>query len=387
MKSDYTHINKTERGIDMKGSIGTYEKCPTCQGKFEHIWGKGFLCKNCRTHPNRYYISAKALGIRKTKYSDRTGDVLDSYNRAFKELLAINEAWDQRDKKRYNPADWIAAEVVKQQFRHKAEELLAEYDIRHERGKISDSRYQSVNNLFNRFLIPYFDKKDIRDITEEDIKAFYYSLDKNYSDAYIKDVLALLKGILNRYASPAPRFPAHTVVPKMEKQWLGIERQMAIEPHLPEKYRLAIQVLQLGMRVGELRALHVQDMIDGTLKVWKAFAGNKLKLIRKAGGEVTYHVPLALWEDLKQHVAETEKTPDSLLFCHTDGQPLGEGRLYKIWKKACADAKVKYIPIQQASRHSMASRMMKEAKEEALRQIAIQLGNRKDVARKHYVRE
>jgi len=58
----------------------------------------------------------------------------------------------------------------------------------------------------------------------------------------------------------------------------------------------------------------------------------------------------------------------------------------RAWEKACKDAKVKYIPLQQASRHSMASQIMADAKKKAIEEIQERLGHfNKTTAKKHYV--
>jgi hypothetical protein len=72
----------------------------------------------------------------------------------------------------------------------------------------------------------------------------------------------------------------------------------------------------------------------------------------------------------------------------SDGKrPLGEGRLYKVWKKACTDAGEKYIPLQQASRHSMASETMAEYKKKAIEEIQRKLGHMNKQTQKHYIIE
>lgn len=141
-----------------------------------------------------------------------------------------------------------------------------------------------------------------------------------------------------------------------------------------------------------MRALQVNDMIDGALKVWNAFsdhkdyAGNRiLKLYRKSGGEVTYPIPLDLWHDLQKHVAE--KKSDGFIFAHEDGSPFGPNCMPRAWKKACKDAKVKYIPLQQASRHSMASQIMAEHKKKAIDEIQKKLGHSNKQTQKAYVIE
>jgi hypothetical protein len=54
---------------------------------------------------------------------------------------------------------------------------------------------------------------------------------------------------------------------------------------------------------------------------------------------------------------------------------IGSDRLYKVWVKACEHAKVKTIPLSQASRHSQASQIRQRHEIEALKEAAQQLGH------------
>ena len=45
--------------------------------------------------------------------------------------------------------------------------------------------------------------------------------------------------------------------------------------------------------------------------------------------------------------------------------PISTGRLYKVRKNACADSEVKHISLQQASRHSTATRIFEQKQKEA----------------------
>jgi integrase len=298
--------------MGFKGSVGTDQKCPVCGNPFELIWiDHGFMCIADKSHPTRFCIYAKSLGIPNKLYSDRLGNVFDSYQAAVNQWSAMNTAYRESREpngKPWNPNDWIAAKVREQQFRQKAAQFIEGKRPLYERRKLARSYWTSLNNITYKFLVPYFKEKDIRTISKEDVKAFYLHLldlkdpkKQPYSDAHIKHVLSVLRSIFIEYRpADIPDFPQHTVVPKKEKQGLGIERQMSIEQHIPAKYHLAIRTLQTtGMRAGELRALQVNDMIDGALKVWKAFSDHKddaknsiLKLTRKSGGEVTYPIPL-----------------------------------------------------------------------------------------------
>lgn len=383
--------------MGLKGSIGTDQKCPKCGGKFEHVNNDvGLMCKNCLTRPTRYWISAKSMGIPRLKYSSRLGKVFDSWNDVVNEWTAMNAAYNEgQDQKGrpWNPNDWIASQVKLQEFQEKAKTFLDNYQALYDHSKLSRSRFTGITNIVNNFLVPYFKGKDIRHVTKDEVKTFYFHLldlkDENgepYGDYHVRDILSCLKSMFFAYRPDTIEFPEHSIVRKNEVQWLGIERQMAIEPHVPNKHKLAIRVLQFtGMRPGELRALQVNDMIDGALKVWKAFSDRGLRLSRKSGGEVLYQLSLDLWEDLREHTKG--KNPDDFIFT-INGKPYGPNCLYRAWKKACIAAGVKYIPLQQASRHSTASRIMADAKKKALEEIQRQLGhNNKQTAKKHYIIE
>jgi integrase len=186
-------------------------------------------------------------------------------------------------------------------------------------------------------LIPFFGGTDIWEIDKEGAKAFYLNLldlrqdnGEPYFYTHIRDILAMLKNILLEYRpTDVPEFPNHTLLPKKEKQWLGMKLQVKISPHIPEKYRLAIRTLQeTGMHVGELRAPQVNDMVDGALKVWKAFGDRGLRLSRKSGGEVSYSISMDLWNDLLNHVEGKE--PDDFIFTSDGKRPIGEVRLYQV---------------------------------------------------------
>lgn len=75
----------------MKGTIRVREKCPTCKGPFEYVNKKlGYTCKSCKTIPTRFYIDIFYQGRRVRLFSDKSGQVLDSYARALGILSSIN---------------------------------------------------------------------------------------------------------------------------------------------------------------------------------------------------------------------------------------------------------------------------------------------------------
>ncbi len=121
-------------------------------------------------------------------------------------------------------------------------------------------------------------------------------------------------------------------------------------------------------------------------KSLEGFRRPRIKAItEKRGREVTYPVPLDLWRSLQAHVEG--KKADELIFSTKDGKPLYENTLFKVWKRACKNAGVKYIPLYQASRHSMASQIMAEHKRKATEEIQAKLGHSDKHTQKAYVVE
>ncbi len=395
-----TDINSIVNNLCMKGTIGTKQKCPECGKKFSEIDRYGLYCSNHPySRPTRYYVQGKFFGVG-VLHSTPQGEVLDSYERAKRLLGSIQTKWDDSQKgdssKKFNPEDFIPKKVKAQRFSSRVDELLKEYDKRYERNKLSKSRYQAVYNICDNFLKPYFNNRDIRDITGDDGNKFFYHLldlmqenGERYSDYHIRDVMSMLKTLFMKYRpADIPKFPEgwQDLEPKKEKQRLQFDRQMEIAPFIPERhgYRLAISILQTtGMRTCELRALQVNDIVDGGLMIWKSLT-DRLKLKRKNGGEQYYPLPDYLLDDLKKHI--DGKRSDDFIFT-INGKPFGDGRLRKVWNKAVSDAGVKHIELYQACRHSWASREMRKAKEDAIERISRQLGNLKDTAKKHDVVE
>jgi hypothetical protein len=80
-------LSSQQKGEKMKGSIrpiSRQRKCPACNKPFQHIQKLGYLCPSCKTTPNRFFIDLFYNGQRIQICSDKTGQALDSYQRALK---------------------------------------------------------------------------------------------------------------------------------------------------------------------------------------------------------------------------------------------------------------------------------------------------------------
>ena len=316
--------------------------------------------------PTRYYISAKGFkcGL---LYSDPQGKPFDSFLRAKRQLEIMRSDHENRKFDSYN---WIPSLVAEKKFKYLSEQFLKGY-FEEEKADAKATIYvQNIYQVIRDYLMPEFADIDIRDINFEHIERLYHKLlNKGLAKKTIKNILNILKAFFNKYRhNDVPEFPKFTIVPKREKQWLGIERQLQIMEKIPEKYQIAIELLlDTGMRTGELLALQKKDFVDGCIHVYKAISGKKLRLCRKAGGTVTYRLSLYIWQKIMDYTKEMQS--DESLF------KIGSDRLYKVWVKACEHAKVKTIPLSQASRHSQASQIRQRHEIEALKEAAQQLGH------------
>jgi integrase len=212
---------------------------------------------------------------------------------------------------------------------------------------------------------------------------------KTLSSRYIKDIMDALSSLFLRYRpNDLPKFPVFDVEPAVQKQILGVQREMALMDKIPQRhgYRLAIEILlQTGMHINEVRAQRRGDLVDGVIIVNKAIADDgRTKYKRKSGGEVFAKVTTDLWNRLQEHV-QGKKSSD-LIFTIDGDNPLGEGRLYKVLQKACADAGVEPISLQMASRHSTATRIKRKHDEEAYAEIEETLGHEnRNTGKEHYI--
>ena len=78
-------LSEPERNQKMQGvirPISRQRKCPKCKKRFKHYLKVGYICPECKTTPDRFFIDLHWNGQRPGIYSDKLGQPLDSYQRA-----------------------------------------------------------------------------------------------------------------------------------------------------------------------------------------------------------------------------------------------------------------------------------------------------------------
>lgn len=382
------------RGLIVRGSINTKQHCESCGKKFDPkiVNDEGIYCQTCPgSRPTRYYINGKAFGIGHLYSDPDAGKVFKTYSDALDVLIAINKRFKECKSKGipFKSEKFIPAKVRERHVDALFKTWLQTYEAEVAKHAKSGSRLHNLK-AHQEFISGYFKGRIITDIDQNAVEKFYISLlDQRLSSRYIKDILDTLRSLFLRYQpDDVPKFPIFQVIPAREKQRLGITREIAVIDNIPERhgYRVGIlTIIRTGMRINELSALKVNDLIDGTIFVDKAYSEGRLKLARKSGGTVPYRVTPEAWDMIMRHIEG--KGPDEYVFS-VYGQPISPARWSKEWVSAEKRAGVKHIPLQQAARHSTASRIMEDAKKKALQDISEQLGHTNTrTGSEHYIIE
>jgi integrase len=411
-------IEKHYKGLIVIGKVNSQKKCPKCALKFtaDHRDEDGFFCPIHLTRPTRYYLDCTAFVKRTWRiYKDPTTEkVFKNYSDALDVLIAMNR--DHKEGK-FKSDKWVPEKIAEKRFESIIPTWLRNYEIELGKDAKSKTRVHQLTVHCRDYILPFFTGKDIREPDQIFIERFYHGLldecqhreilgpcpfSKGIKDdagqvrycpsrfplssRYIKDILDTLKAIFLRYRTgDMPKIPVIKVVPSKAKQLLGLAREISTLDKVPDRhgYRTAILVLlRTGMRNNECSALKVSDLVDGIIYVSKAISAGKLVNTRKSGPPKTYRVTPELWDLLLSHVEG--KDPDDFIF-EINGNFIRPNRLYKVWMKACQDAGVKHISLQQASRHSTATEIKKKHDKAAAREIMEQLGHENTSTGKHYI--
>src|SRR4030042_2085363 len=183
-----------------------------------------------QTRKNRWRLSFRHAGKRYFIQKSPDGKPFVTYEDAWlaKNMLALDLKNDT-----FNPEEWSG----------KSPWQFGNGIIKWVKGNVSESEYkQSKKRIADKFLIPFFQKRDFRTITDSDISNFYRHLKtltyadrrknskvppKPYSDKRIKDILAELRGFLLSQKEHFKKFPTF---PKVRVQlpdikWLDAEQQ------------------------------------------------------------------------------------------------------------------------------------------------------------------
>jgi len=355
-------LTVVEDVVKSKVKIRTKQKCPVCGNCFEHYPRLGFICKNCKTIPKKFFIDIHYKGQRKKIYSDKRGHPLDSYNLALETSHYISTEIKDGT---FDPSKYD--KKIQSEFYIKTK-LIEYYE------KKKEDIAPSYLGTFKKHIdtaIQFFGNTDVRDIKKINlIKYKDYLESKNLSNKTIKNYIDNLRAFFNYLKNELELITEVPAFPKVEVslpiiKWISNEDQIKIFEAIPDEHKPIFAFLFLvGCRPGEARALKVKDvnLINKSITISSTFSGNVLRNKRK--GRKSRSVPIPINEELYPIIEECvkDKTPDSFVFINPKtGKFYTQKKLQVIWnnirKKFNLD---KNIRLYDATRHSFASNLLNQ---------------------------
>ncbi len=353
-------ITETERGMDMKGTIRARGNCPECQGSFEQIKKLGFICPKCKIIPTRFFIDLFYEKNRIKIYSDKTGQVLDSYQRALNLLSSVNTELNEHS---FDPSKYVRSELE-----HFLISNLLDRFLSFKLNSIAPS-YQKDYKRIVYIAKDYFKTKDVREIRKIDLLNYKDHIERNYKLAgkSAKNVLDLVKTFL-RYCKNdlevidnVPAFP-EIEIQEHSFKWLSQEDQVTLYDRIPEEDKPIIAFLMLhGCRPSEARALKCKniDLKTQTVTISATFSGRVYREKRK--GRRSRAVTIPIHPEMLDYITERVRgnLPEAFVFTNKRGLHYSENKLKRIWDAAREKNGIgKEIRLYDATRHSFASQLV-----------------------------
>jgi len=134
----------------MSGTIRTGEKCPVCKSFFTHLPKIGFLCPAHKTVPSKIFIDIGWKGKRLRIFSDKQGQVLDSYQRASNILGSINTEIENH---RFDPARYVLADQRRFVFDNLIKSWTENKEKEVGKGTLAES-YVSKLKIYKKNIFP-----------------------------------------------------------------------------------------------------------------------------------------------------------------------------------------------------------------------------------------
>lgn len=344
----------------MKGVIRPKNRCSRCGGKFEKISRLGFICPKCKILPRRFYIDLHWNGERIRLFSDRTGQALDSYERAKILLSHINTEIKNFI---FDPSKYVRSEIE----RFWVSNLIDKF-VESKIYTLAPS-YQKDYERMGRIVKEFFGIKDARELRKLDIVNFKEHLEKNFEfrPKTIKNIMDFLKTFL-RYLKfdleiidNIPPFPKIEVQPHQFK-WLLPEEQIKILECIPEDDRPIVAFLMLqGCRPGEARALKCKNvnLREMTITISASFSREVYREKRKGRGAKPVLIPIhpEMVDFLRERVLYN--LPEAFVFVDPKtGKPYTENGLRRIWDYVKKKVGFSSLRFYDATRHSFASQLV-----------------------------
>jgi integrase len=236
-----------------------------------------------------------------------------------------------------------------------------------------------LKQRFKDYIIPAVGHIRPEDIKTKDLITLKRELLKTRSTKTTRHILDALKRFLNHLAETGeldhiPKFPRVLVRPAREKFWLDdITQRRILAVAYPDEKLIFRTIIETGERVSEVCAHQAGDLVDGRIRVCRAFDDYGALKTTKTGTDDLRPLSPGLWSAI-EGVSCRVNNPASFLFT-VGGKPFSRRKLRYRWLRACQRAGVTAIPLSQASRHSKASQVREAASERMREEVRSALGH------------
>jgi integrase len=359
--------------------ISRQTRCPKCLNKFKHFPKLGYICPECKTIPTRFYIDIHWNGKRPRICSDKTGQALDTYERAFNLLSQIRGEISNHT---FDPTKYVAGDIKK---------FLADYLL----DKFLEEKSQSIAPSYTGYKKyverhkSFFKNIDVREIRKHNLKEYLRWLKtqkksngKNLRSKSIENIydnfLTFMRWLEDEdIVKPLPKFPSEEEVEEIMDSIVANEEPFKYTWYMPddqlnmlnvledEKDREFVMFLFLHpCRPGEARALKVSqiDHKTMTLNIDASFSRNVRRQRRKGKKSKPYNLPInpEMADFFKEKFRSNLLNKDAFVFLNPrTGEFYSQSSIDRIFDRIRKALNIpKNVRFYDATRHSGISQLL-----------------------------
>lgn len=300
-----------------------------------------------QSRPGRYrvYFSWKGAKIILNKYVN--GDPLETPAQCERLLAKIRS---QVDAKCFDPSEWDKDKPFL--FKKAVESWIKLKPISYE-------TLESRQRIADKFLIPYFGEKDIREIRSIHVAEFLsYLKEQGCGDKYCYNIMAELRACLRFHRDSIPKLPTFPTITWQRKpiRWVDEKNQEKIFSFIPSEHRPIFDFMRYtGCRPNEARGL-LRDNVDrekGYITIATVLNSRGELIERTKTGRIRT-LPII------PEIEDALKPREASKFVFTkNALPYKKRTLERIWNNACTKSGVK-INLYNGLKHSFGMQRVKE---------------------------
>ena len=234
-------------------------------------------------------------------------------------------------------ADRIMQEVNQAAPRPQVSVTLGEFWVEHFKPNLVEKMKPNTRDMYQllwkNHIAPAFERERMRDITGLHIDRL---LSNKYKQGYASQTVLHLRSVLSKMfktaikwrwlvENPAREIEAPPTRVKRQQRALSVEEVSLLFEHLVDPARVIVMIgVMMGLRIGEILGLRVEDLDCGTLHVRRSWCRGH-EGGTKNGKDRELPVPLFLGEALRDYCAQRPTT--GWLFTGESGKPLSDRNL------------------------------------------------------------